>query len=207
YGSQVHRTTSRLSSAPQPSQYLRLQITKRPGLSARPLQELLVAAWARRITRLSRVLAAQQLVDPDALCRKGIAQHRNTGVGISRPAHEHVERGVPGLRPGVNRDVTFRQHRYAGNAARLKMVQVNVQQRGAGGGHAIAQGRFDMFDVVEAFCAVQVDDQVDAGATHAVAYGEMILAVFVDDCRRCRHRDLELGLSIFLSGGTWDPQA
>src|SRR5579862_3259076 len=76
----------------------------------------------------SGVLAAQQLVDADALGGKGLAQHRDAPVGIGRAAHENVERGIAGFRPGVDRDVTFGQHRHSGNSAWLEMMQVNMQE-------------------------------------------------------------------------------
>ena len=45
------------------------------------------------------------------------------------------------------------------------------------GGDAAAQRRLDQVDVVEALGVVQIDDQMHAGAAHAVAHGEMILAL------------------------------
>ena len=56
--------------------------------------------------------------------------------------------------------------------------------------------------------AVQVDNQVHAGATNAVANGEMIfvLKAFTDFCRR-RRGHFQFGLSNFLSGGAWNSQA
>jgi hypothetical protein len=48
---------------------------------------------------------------------------------------------------------------------------------------------------------MQINDEVHAGTADAVANGKMICAVFH------RRRHLEFGLSVFLSGGTWDPQA
>src|SRR5579862_240775 len=59
-----------------------------------------------------------------------------------------------------------------------------------------------MVDVVEPLGAVQIDDQVGAGATHAVADREMIVALV-----RRRRRDFEFGFSCFRSGGAWSPQA
>jgi hypothetical protein len=87
------------------------------------------------------------------------------------------------------------------------MMEVNMEQCCARGLDATPQCRFDMVDVVKTLGAVQVDDQVDAGAADAVAGGEMIERLV----GRSRRRYLELGLSLFLSrgasGGTWDPQA
>ncbi len=123
-----------------------------------------------------RALAAQQFVDADTLGGKRLAQHRNALVGIGRSAHEDVERRVADFRPSVDGDVALRQHRDAGDAARLEMMQMNMQQRRLGGFDAAPQRRFDVLDVVQALGAVQIDDQVDAGAAHAFADGEMIVA-------------------------------
>jgi hypothetical protein len=46
---------------------------------------------------------------------------------------------------------------------------------------------------------VEIDDQVHAGAAHAIADHKVVLAV-IDDSRNWSRLDL-------LSGGTWDPQA
>ena len=56
------------------------------------------------------------------------------------------------------------------------MVQVNVQERRAGSFNAAPQRRLDMIDIIEPFGAVQIDDQMHAGAANAVANGEMVLA-------------------------------
>ena len=56
------------------------------------------------------------------------------------------------------------------------MVQVNVQQRRARRFNAAPQRLLDMIDVIEPFAAVQIDDQVHAGAANAVADCKMILA-------------------------------
>ena len=98
----------------------------------------------------SGVLPAQDLVDLDALGLEGLAQHRNAGVGIGVAAHEHVERGIARFRPSVDRDVALGQHRHAGDAVRLEMVQMDVQQRRARRIDAAAQRRLDQIDVVEA---------------------------------------------------------
>jgi hypothetical protein len=79
----------------------------------------------------SGVLAAQKLVDADALCGKGLTQHRNALIRVGRAAHEDVKRRVAELRPSMDGDVALGQHRHAGHAARLEMMQVNVQSRRA----------------------------------------------------------------------------
>ena len=61
----------------------------------------------------------------------------------------------------------------------------------------------DVLDVIEPLCAVQIDDQVHAGTADAVANREVIVAIL----RQRRRGHCEFGLPVFLSGGTWDPQA
>jgi hypothetical protein len=74
---------------------------------------------------------------------------------------------------------------------------VDVQQRRASGVDAAAQRALDQVDVIEAIRTVQINDEVHASATHAVADREMVLALF--DWSRSYHGDW----SDFLSGGTW----
>src|SRR5262249_56211139 len=98
------------------------------------------------------------------------------GVGDSLGAHEQVERGIGGVGPRVDRNVALGQHRHPGHAVRVEMVQVDVQQRRLCRVHAAAQRRLDQINVVETLGSVQIDDQVHAGAAHAVANGEVAFA-------------------------------
>src|SRR5438128_151179 len=61
------------------------------------------------------LLPAQDLVDLDAAGLEGIAQDRDASVRTGLAAHEHVEGGVAGLRPGMDRDVALGQNRHAGD--------------------------------------------------------------------------------------------
>src|ERR1700735_3349519 len=119
------------------------------------------------------LLAAQQFIHADALCRKGLAQHRDAFIRIGRAAHENVERGIAGLRPSMDGDMALRQHRDAGDATRLEVVQVDMQKRRACCFDTATQRRFDMYDVVEPLGAVQIDDQMHAGATAGAADSEV----------------------------------
>ena len=121
-------------------------------------------------------MSAENFVDLDALGAEGFAQHRNTIVWFGGAAHKDVERRVTRFRPGMDRDVALGQDGDPGHAAGLKMMQVNVKQRCAGRFNAAPQRRLDMIDIVEAFGAVQIDDQMHAGAANAVTNGEMVLA-------------------------------
>src|SRR6202140_2069937 len=160
-------------------------IWKRPGPGP--------AAQSSRNGRCAlSVPTAKKLVHADALGGKCLAQHRDALVGLSRAAHEHVECGIADFRPSVDGDVALRQHSHAGDAVRLEVVQVDVQQCRLGGIDAAPQRRLDVVDVVGPRGAVQIDDQVRAGATHAVADREVIVAIV-----RRRRRDFELGLSCF----------
>ena len=95
------------------------------------------------------------------------------------------------------------EHGDAGYAVRLEVMQMDMQERRACRLNAAAQRGLDVIDVIEVLRLVEIDDQMHAGATYAVADGEMILTILH---RRWR-RYCEFGLPVFLSGGTWDPQA
>src|SRR5260370_14036769 len=67
-------------------------------------------------------LPAQDLVHLDALGLEGLAQHRDAGVRAGAAAHEHVESGIAGIGPRVDRDMALRQHRHPGHSVRLEVV-------------------------------------------------------------------------------------
>src|SRR5262245_18393881 len=104
----------------------------------------------------------------------------------------------------MDRDVALRQHRHAGNTARLEVMQMDMQQRRVGFGDAAAQRRLDQVDVIEPGGAMQIDDQMNAGAEHALADSKMVMAAVIDD--RLDHGNLG-NLRVFLSGGAWYVQA
>src|SRR5262245_1095870 len=153
-------------------------------------------------------LSAQELADRDALGGERLAQHRDAGVGIGGAAHEDVDGGVVRLRPGMDRDVALGEHGHAGDTAvRLEVVQVHVQQRGAGGGDAAAQRVLDVIDVVQPIGLVEVDDEMRAGAPHPVPHHEMIVALLGPYRSGGLARGARADRRVFLSGGTWGPQA
>ena len=80
-------------------------------------------------------------------------------------------------------------------------MQVNVQQGRLRGVDAAAQRRLDEVDIVEPLGSMQIDDQMHASATNAVADGEVACAAFA--CRRLDHGNVRDSSS----GGTWTPQA
>src|SRR5205814_6617120 len=82
----------------------------------------------------------------------------------------------------------------------LEVMQVEVQQRRASGGDATAQRLLDHVEVVEPARVVDVDDEMNAGAAHAVPDDEVIVARVRDDSS---NRDRPM----LLWGGTWDTQA
>src|SRR5262249_29427305 len=139
-----------------------------------------------RIEIQSDALSAEDFINIDALRGEGLAQHRNAVIRLGGTAHEDVERRVTRFWPRMDRDMALRQHGDPCHAAGLKMVQVNVQERRARGFNAAPQRRFDMIDIIEPFGAVQIDDQMNAGAANAVANGEMVLArkILAAFCRR-----------------------
>src|SRR3546814_7675552 len=98
------------------------------------------------------------------------AQNLDRAMRLGRAAHEDVERGIAGFRPGVDRDVRLRQHRHAGNTVvRREMMQVDVQQRRLGRLDAFAQSVLDVGEIVDALGAPKVDDKMRSGETLAVA--------------------------------------
>jgi hypothetical protein len=78
------------------------------------------------------------------------------------------------------------------------MVQMDVQQRRAGSGDALAQRFLDPVDIVEAFGLIEIDDQMDARAADTIPFDEVVFTL-VQNSRSDR--------LVILSGGTWDPQA
>jgi hypothetical protein len=84
----------------------------------------------------------------------------------------------------------------------LKVVQVDMQQGCAGCGDAAPQRRLDMLDVVEALCAMQIDDQMRAGTADTIANHEVVMALI-----RRQSCNVEFRLLDFRSGGTWGTQA
>src|SRR6516162_6255082 len=68
------------------------------------------------------VASAQDLVHLDPTCTEGFTQDREAGVRAGLAAHEHVERGVAGVRPGMDRDVALGEDCNAGDAIGLKMM-------------------------------------------------------------------------------------
>jgi hypothetical protein len=121
-------------------------------------------------------LAAPQFIDLDALRRECLAQHRHALIRIRVTAHEYVDRRIARIGPCVDGDVALGQHRNAGYAVRLEAVHMQMQQRRAGRIDAAAQRRFDVADIVEVLCLEQVDDEVHAGATRAMAHDRMVAA-------------------------------
>src|SRR3954453_19293 len=126
----------------------------------------------RRLSSALRRSPAQNFVDVDPLRLESLPQHRDAGVGRSLTAHEHIEGSIARVRPSVDRDMALGQHCNPGYTIRLEMVDVNMQERRLRGVHAAAQCCFDQIDVVETLGSMQIDDEVYACATHAVANGE-----------------------------------
>ena len=131
-------------------------------------------------------MPAQDFVDVDALGGKCIAQYGDAIVRLGGPAHKDVERRVARFGPSMDGDVALGQDGNAGHATWLKMMQVNVQERRAGGFNAAPQRRLDVIDIIEPFGAVQIDNQMYAGAANTVANGKMVFArkILPALCRR-----------------------
>jgi len=87
-------------------------------------------------------------------------------------------------------------------------MQVNVQECRAGGFNAAPQRCLDVIDIIEPFGAVQIDNQMNAGAPNTVANGEMVFArkILPAFCRRGSGY-FQFDLAVFLTSGTWSAQA
>src|SRR5690606_4894145 len=117
--------------------------------------------------------------------------------------------------PRMNRDVALREHRYAADAAvRLERVQMNVQQRGAGGLDTFDERSLDVLKVVEPFSAVDIDDVVRGGSANAVLLDEEVVRnvartrsggfLLCSRPRNLAHRSATY--QVFLLGGLWSVQ-
>ena len=96
------------------------------------------------------LLAPLVRLDDDFACREGLAKDVDAQLGPGVTAHEHVERGIVGLGPAVDRDVALGQHGHPRHAAvRREVVKMNVQQARACRIHALFQGMLDMLDIIE----------------------------------------------------------
>jgi len=80
------------------------------------------------------------------------------------------------------------------------MMDMNVKERGTRGLDAAPQRHLDMIDVIQVIGLVDVDDEMNARATHAIPDNEMIVA------RICGVRSRH-DTGVLSSGGTWRPQA
>lgn len=140
-----------------------------------------------------------------------LAQHINAEVRLRVSAHEDVQCGVVGFRPRVDRNVTFRQHRNAGDAAVWReMVEVAMQKRRPSHVHATLQRRLDVFEIVDVFRAEQIDDQMVAGVADTIALDEevepfcfVVFLVGVRPLLKVSHwmRGARQALVVFLMGG------
>src|SRR5512142_1408876 len=84
--------------------------------------------------------AALVLADDDpARIERGLEDAKRVS-GFRVTAHEHVERRIALLGPGVDADVALRQHRHAGDTAAIgEGVQMDMQQRRASRFHGVDQ--------------------------------------------------------------------
>ena len=121
---------------------------------------------------------APLLGQQDRLRREHLLQHRQRMVRIARAAHEDVHRGEVALRPSVDRDVAFRQHQHAADAAiGAEVVEVAVQDRRVGCFGRITQRTVDQLRIGQVGGAPQIQQQMRAGELHAVLLDEIVLLI------------------------------
>ena len=72
--------------------------------------------------------------------------------------------------------MAFREHQHAGDAAAFaEMVEMPVQDGGAGVERRLPQHAVHMLQVAQAVRVPKVDDEVRTGVAHAVARNEVVL--------------------------------
>src|SRR5215475_11310889 len=122
----------------------------------------------------------QVFLDHDAFGLERPVQHVDGGMRVRMTAHKDIERGIAGLGPAVNADVTFRQHGHTRNATiGRKVVEVDMQQRCPRHGHAALQRLFDVLEIVKPPGAEQVNDKMGAGEAMPIAFDEVVFPVLV----------------------------
>src|SRR5579864_6284013 len=128
--------------------------------------------------------AALVFADDDAA---GIERRLEDTERFSRlrvAAHENIERRVALFGPGMDADVTLREHGDAGDAAAFgEGVQMNMQKRRARRLHRVDQRSFDAVAIVETLGFPQIDDQVTARIGQTVAGDEVVFLLVVVDRR------------------------
>ena len=94
---------------------------------------------------------------------------------IARAAHEDVEGGKTAFGPRVQADVRLREHGHARNSAiGGEVVQMDVQQRRAGGIDRLPQCVFYVVGIIEPRRTPEIDQEMRAGEDLAVALDEVV---------------------------------
>ncbi len=85
-------------------------------------------------------------------------------MGVAGAAHEYVQRGKPGFRPGVYADVRFGEQGNASDAGFFsERMQPHIEQGRIASRGGLHQRLFNMLDFIEAAGAPQVYEQVRSG--------------------------------------------
>src|SRR5665213_474964 len=124
--------------------------------------------------------AALVLADHDAARIESALENVERLAGLGIAAHEHVERGIAFLGPGVDRDMAFSQHRHARDAAAfLEGVKMDVEQRCSRFLHRIDESGFDPLPIIQALGFPKVDDQMATRIGEAILGNKVIFLVVI----------------------------
>jgi len=104
---------------------------------------------------------------------------------VAYAAHENIDRRKVALRPGVDRDMTFRQNNDTRHAAiRCEMVEMTVQDSGTCRHGALAEHAIDQVWLIEISSSPEIDEKVRAGKLHAVLLNKIIRSFLSDMFRK-----------------------
>jgi hypothetical protein len=113
--------------------------------------------------------------DHHAFGGEGLLQHGNRLARLGAAAHEHIERSVAALGPGVDTDVAFGEDGHAADpAVGREGVEMDVEESCSCRVHGVSHGLLDTILVVEAFGFPKIDDQMAARECKSIARDEMI---------------------------------
>src|SRR3546814_14668390 len=99
------------------------------------------------------------LVHVDTIRTESPAQDLDRLMRFGSAAHEDVHGGVVALRPTMDADMRFRQHRHAGDTVvRREVVQVDVKQRSTRCLDAFLERRLDVLAIFEPFSSPEDAD-------------------------------------------------
>jgi hypothetical protein len=128
------------------------------------------------------------LFDDDSLRTESFPEYVDCSHGTGLSAKKNIESRIPILRPGVDADVRLSEEQHARDpSVGRESVKMRVQDRGSGDLCAMDQGRLDMLEIIDPFGFVKVDQQMNPGASDAVAFNEAPLGLGFRDVLGVAH--------------------